>query len=63
MISAVGTEETVYNIYMKGMESAIADPTDIVKNWDLDGHWQTHSDGAGRNWLHSFEQIREGKKV
>lgn len=38
-----------FNVIMKGIESVVKDPTDLVKNWDLGKTWKTHGDGVGKN--------------
>jgi hypothetical protein len=55
--------EEVFNIFMNGMESAVADPTEIEKNWNLDTTWVTHGHGGGKNWETAIQQIKLGKKV
>jgi hypothetical protein len=55
--------EVIYNIFYKGMESVVKDPTDIVGNWNLNGTWVAHSDGKDKNWLHGKDTLMAKKKV
>lgn len=55
--------EVIFNIFRNGMESAIKDPTDLIKNWNLDSEWVKHSDGTGKNVAFSRDILNQGKKV
>jgi len=55
--------ETLYGIFMNGMETAIKDPTDFVGNWRLGGGWQSHSDGPNCNVRRSLSDFNSGKKI
>lgn len=49
----------VFDIYRNGIESAVANPTDMVNNWCLNGSgkaWLTHCDGQGK-------QVATAKKI
>jgi hypothetical protein len=55
--------KTTMAIFMNGMESVVKDPTDLVTNWNLDGVWATHCEGAGKNWKHAIPVITKKEKV
>jgi hypothetical protein len=59
--------EVVYDVFCKGIESAIADPHDIAKNWRITGEysWQPHSQYPERevNWTNAWPIISKGGKV
>lgn len=55
--------EVLYGIFRNGMESVIADPSDIEGNWTLNGTWVTHSDGVDKNVRHSEARLVSGKKI
>lgn len=43
-------QDTVFNAFLNGMESIIANPKDIEGNWELtSGEWVGHSDGKDKN--------------
>lgn len=50
----------VYDIFFQGMDSVISDPTDVVKNWQLEGQ-------VGyiqfKEWRNSLKSILEGTKL
>ena len=50
-----------YDVIMNGMESVIANPTDIEGNWLLDAkRWKTHCNSAGRNITNASELFMDG---
>lgn len=52
-----------YDVFMKGLESIIANTDDIAGNWSLDGTWVTHSNGPSKNVFKVFQAGAEKKKV
>lgn len=51
-------------LFFEGVDAHIAEPTNIEKNWDLNGVWTTHSDGVDNNMnLASRTIVMEKKKV
>lgn len=57
------TGKNVFKIFRNGMETVIKEPANIVKNWDLEGRWQTHSDGPGKNVKYGLSTIMKGGMV
>jgi len=66
--------EMFYGIFLNGLETAIADPSNFVKNWYLNGTSRDNYDDNGRAWrkqasgLHanvkrSMDTLRDGKKL
>lgn len=55
--------DTLHKVWMTGIEEAIAHPTDIARNWVLEGNWVNHSDGPGKNWGKACADIAAGRKV
>ncbi len=55
--------DSIYKIFRNGMEVAIKDPNDIAGNWNLEKAWIPHSDGKGKNVLHSYAELDKGHKV
>lgn len=51
----VTLKKTLY----EGAISIVRDPQDIEKNWELNGHWQTHSDNNEAGWVAN----RHGRKI
>lgn len=54
--------QPIFDGIMKGMNEIIKDPTDMTTNWNLDGGWQGHSDGANKNVHLAYNCLKEGKK-
>lgn len=58
------TSLQVYNIIMGGLETVIDNPNDLESNWNLNKHWTTHCDQAGKGVQNSYTNfISQGKKV
>lgn len=54
----------LYDVFINGADSVIADMNDISTNWQLEnGHYQTHSEGKSKAVKHAIEAITEGKKI
>lgn len=55
----------LYKLFMEGMESAVAEPHNITKNWQLDqlDSWVSHCNGKEKNVATSFPLLKENKKV
>lgn len=45
----IGIADMCFDIMMDGIDSVVADPTNIASNWTLDGTWITHCDGLDKN--------------
>lgn len=54
-----------FEVLMNGVESAVADPTDIAKNWflDVDKAWKGHSEGDTAQWSKAVIDLHTGKKI
>ncbi len=50
-----------YKAIIEGMESIIADPSDIVGNWGLKKKWKTHCDGKNKNINYTLGHDGDGK--
>lgn len=46
-----------------GAGYAVAEPTNVEKNWRLGGEWMTHSDGEGCQWHNAVKLLESGKKI
>lgn len=56
--------ERAFNAFMEGVETIVANPGDIVGNWQLDQNlWVGHCDGAGKGWLNSQALLDKGQKL
>jgi len=57
--------QRIFDCFMGGMDSFIANPKDIVNNWDVDrkAGWVTHCDGKNRNVKTSMVDLLAGNKV
>ncbi len=55
--------DTAFNIFYKGLETAIANPDDIAGNWCVDTGWTAHSDGPRKNWRTCVPLFAKGEKV
>lgn len=53
----------LFNLAMNGVESFIKDPTDLTKNWDLKGKWNSHSDGKDKNVRRALPLLIKGEKI
>lgn len=51
-----------YNAFTQGVESIVADPDNIEKNWRLGDHWESHSYSTNACWERSVPTLR-GKKL
>jgi len=60
-----GSGAQVAKVYQTGIDSFIATPKDITKNWGTDkpGYWMTHCDGHLKNWRLAKATIALGEKV
>lgn len=55
---------TLFNVFINGMESVVKDPSDFEKNWNLiDGAWIYHSDGKNKNVARSLDNLKLERKV
>lgn len=55
--------EVAANVWMSGMESAIADPENIVENWKITDGWVSHSEGPNAYFAKALERLRKKVKV
>lgn len=59
--------KTIFNIFIKGLDSAIKYPNDVSKNWDLEGKWAIHGYTENKNTTTALKQmhaiIKISKKV
>jgi hypothetical protein len=55
--------ETIFDIFYKGAEYAIKDPTNIVKNWSLEGEWKTQALNENAGVWSTIPTVSSGKKV
>lgn len=55
--------ELAFSVWRNGIATVVEDPTDMVKNWTLEGYWVTHGDGKGKNWEKACEHIMKGEKM
>lgn len=55
--------EYVFNIFMNGIHSVVLHPEDIEHNWNLNGEWITHCEGAYKGWHNSVNAIKKNMKV
>lgn len=55
--------EVAYKVWANGMESAIKDPRDIVKNWKLEGSWVGHSEGEAAQFARAYTILQRGAKL
>lgn len=55
--------ETAYNVFYNGLESAVKEPENIIKNWHLDGGWLEHCGHVNSNWSSAWIAIAAGKKI
>lgn len=55
--------ELAYKVWYGGIGAVVKDPRDIVGNWDLEGRWICHGDGAGKNWYKAYSELAAGNKV
>lgn len=53
----------VFDTFLNGVEHIIKDPTDIVKNWYLEGGWTTHCGNKNNSFNSAFPQISKKGKV
>jgi len=66
---ATGKPEMMFGIFRNGMESVIADPTDIEGNWlllrgeDEGRGWIVHSESENRNLARAFKALQRKEKV
>lgn len=58
-----GTAEKAFDVFYGGMHKFIKNPHDLTTNWNLQGTWVTHSDGAGKCWNKAVQTISTGGKV
>lgn len=55
--------ELAFNAWRNGVKTIVEDPTNLVKNWDLEKTWVRHGDGYGKNWGKACELLMDGQKV
>lgn len=56
--------DALFNTFMNGMESIIANPEDIEKNWNLHNDvWSGHNETQGKRVGRALEILTQGEKV
>lgn len=57
--------DLAFKVWRNGIDSVVANPKDIVGNWNLDGDtkWILHGDGRGKNWEKAYDMLAAGQKV
>jgi len=52
-----------FQVGMAGIEAAIRNPRDLVRNWYLEGDWHEHSDGVNCTWKQVAKKMIWGETV
>lgn len=55
--------ELAFKTWRNGISAVVADPTDVVGNWDLNKTWTRHGDGPNKNWGKAHDALARGEKV